>query len=74
MTTLCETKYPLCMIAGTTFSRTFVLRDSGGVPMDLTGYTAEIHIRGKVADDVELIDCTLPRKSISVAKLRTTWN
>ncbi len=54
-TTLCETKYPLCMIAGAKFSRSLVLKDSSGDPVDLTGYRAKIHIRGKVTDTAALI-------------------
>ena len=59
MTTICETQYPMCMIAGTTFERILILKDSTGDPLDLAGYTAEIHIRAKVTDATPLIDCTV---------------
>ncbi len=51
----CEQKYPLCMIAGATFSRSLVLKDSSGDPVDLTGYRAKIHIRGRASDAEPII-------------------
>lgn len=55
MSNFCEQKYPLCMIAGATFTRSLVLKDSSGDPVDLTGYRAKIHIRGKATDTDALI-------------------
>ena len=69
-TTLCETTYPLCMIAGTTFERILILKDSNGTPLDLTGYTAEIHVRAKVTDATPLIDCTVV---VTPAEGRIDW-
>ncbi len=53
------TKYNLKVEQGTTYgSPVITWKDGAGEPMDLTGYTARMHVRGKIADTTTLLELT----------------
>ena len=49
-------KYDIEIEQGATFATTLVWNDSAGDPMDLTGYTAKMHIRRTVASEDLLLE------------------
>lgn len=55
MSDLHELNYPLEMIWGSSLERGFVFKDGSGDPIDLTGYTAEVHIRERIKSDEPLV-------------------
>lgn len=51
---------------GVTLIKTFVLKDSDGVVIDLTGYTARMQIRQKVHSTTSYVDATTANGKLAI--------
>lgn len=52
------TKVNLKINQGETYRHTIFWTDADGLPIDLTQYTADMHIRGKISDAIPLLELT----------------
>lgn len=59
-------EYDLKIYQGQTFSLSFIWKDELGTPIDLTGYTARMHIRAAVKAATTLIELTSENGHISI--------
>lgn len=50
--------YNIISEQGATFSQTVLYTDASDTPIDLTGYTAEMHVRSTVAANTTIIELT----------------
>ncbi len=51
-------KVDLKIEQGATYQHPFAWKDNNGTPIDITGWTARMHIRSSVSDDVVLMELT----------------
>lgn len=57
---------------GSTFSHTLTWKDSAGVAIDLTGYTARMTIREDTVDETEIISLTTENSRITLGGVAGT--
>lgn|SRR5574343_526082 len=58
--------YDILIEQGATFQLNLVWKDSGGTPINLTGYTARMQVRHKLADTSPLLDFTTENGAITL--------
>ena len=56
--------YPFEIEQGATLSRPIVWKDANGTPIDVTGYTARLHVRKAVASATTLLELTSPTEIV----------
>lgn len=65
-------KIDLAIYQGATFSK--VMRwSAGGSPVDLTGYTARMQVRGEIDDEEALVELTTENGGIGSGRTSRTW-
>lgn len=57
-------KYNIKIEQGATYRQEFIWKDASDTPVDVTGYTARMHIRGKITDDDTLVELTTENDGI----------
>lgn len=67
-----ELQYPLYLIAGTSLKRGFVFKDGDEMPLNLTGYSAEVDIRKRVGDKDAIFKLTSEGETEKGSKLEIT--
>jgi hypothetical protein len=63
-------KYDFEIDQGATFDKSFVWKNSSGVPINLTGYSARMQIRRAVSEDEVLIELTTNNSRINIISLQ----
>ena len=58
--------YHFSIEQGSTFSRVITYKDSSGTLVNLTGYTARMHLRKKIDDASTIIELTTENSKISL--------
>lgn len=59
-------KYNFTIYQGATFGRVLTWKDENATPIDLTGYTARMHIRSSVDDDTIIASLTTENGGITL--------
>jgi len=62
-------EYDFNVDAGATFQKTITWKNGDGVPYDLTGATARMHIRKKVSDETVIVSLTTENGKIRITPL-----
>jgi hypothetical protein len=64
--------YHFTIEQGSTFTRVITYKDSGGTAIDLTGYTARMHLRRRIEDSDSLIELTSANGRIALGGIAGT--
>ena len=67
-------KYNIKIDKGSTFNLSLTWKDESGALVDLTGYTARMHIRDKVSSASTLLELTTENSGISLGGVAGTIN
>lgn len=67
-------KHDIVIEQGATFQLNLLWKDSGGNPINLTGYTARMQVRRRVNSDTTLLDLTTENGGITLGGAAGTIN